>query len=413
MKRWVNVQDPVAVGLALVLTLIGIIFSFDAAFARSIQAGHGVLPREFTDQVIWTAISLTLGWLVSRHSHGRLQKLATPLWVVTFVLLVAALFPPLRFAQNGAYRWIHVWKFNFQPAELAKLAVVLYLAKCFSDRRSWPRKIKTYKSLDQRFTNVAVPKLRRLWPAIWVALGICVIGKEPDMGTGLVIVAVGFAIAIEGGATLKSLAWGAVCGAIGCVLFFVAEPYRWTRLVNHSHRWESGFIDDSGFQTVQSEIAMASGHLLGTGIGAGHAKHVIPAATTDFVMATVAEEFGFIGAILVLALLACLVFRLLWRAQKSRERFARLTIIGIAAWLGFQGCVNLLQANGTLPPIGIPFPFVSTGGSSLVALWLAIGVSEALAARAAPTHAVVEEGDENYALSRDGRRDRRSRLSRA
>jgi cell division protein FtsW (lipid II flippase) len=182
--------------------------------------------------------------------------------------------------------------------------------------------------------------------------------------------------------------------------------------VNHFQRWETQNIDDSGYQTVQSEIAMANGGLNGVGPGAGHAKHLMPATTTDFVMATVAEEFGFLGATAVLTLLGALVIRLLYRASQAQDRFAMLTLTGIAAWLGFQGCVNVLQANGTLPPIGIPFPFVSSGGSSLLALWMAIGVTEALAVvKPVPTHAVVEEGVD--AAGSDRRRDGRTRLSRA
>jgi cell division protein FtsW len=260
--------------------------------------------------------------------------------------------------------------------------------------------------------TVASAKLKRWLPAVWVLLGILLIEKEPDMGTGLVMATSAFAIAALGGATKKSLLAGVAMAVVLCGFMLVAQPYRWTRIVNHFQRWEQRNIDDSGYQTVQSEIGMASGGVNGVGSGAGHAKHLMPATTTDFVMATVAEEYGFIGSITVLGLLGSMVIRLLHRASQIKDRFAMLTLTGIATWFGFQGCVNLLQANGTLPPIGIPFPFVSSGGSSLLALWAAIGVTEAIAVtRPAPSHAVVEEAPN--AAGSDRRRDGRTRLSRA
>lgn len=164
--------------------------------------------------------------------------------------------------------------------------------------------------------------------------------------------------------------------------FIVAkEPYRIERFEHHWTRWTDKNVDDTGYQTVQSELAMAAGGFAGVGIGAGRAKHIMPAATTDFVMATVGEEFGFIGSLTIIGLLGALCFRLVALARKTKDEFAMLVLYGVSSWIGVQGAVNVMMANGLLPAIGIPLPFISTGGSSLVALWMAIGLTQAVLVR--------------------------------
>lgn len=413
MKQRLAIHDPIVLLLSAALTVVGLFFAFDAGFVRSLQHGHGAVPPEFVSQVTFLPLALLAGWGCSRIAPDWIRRHAHLIWFACAAMLVMALVPPFRHTMNGADRWVKiVGPLQFQPAEFAKLGAVLYLASVFTKRAAWPSKIRRSRTFPLWLDTVAVPKLQRWLPAIWVIVGIGLIEKEPDMGTGLVIAAAGVAIATAGGATRKSILGGVVAAVMLCGVMLVVQPYRWTRIVNHFQRWEQKNIDDSGYQTVQSEIAMASGGFRGVGSGAGHAKHLMPATTTDFVMATVGEEFGFAGAAVVLTLLGALVVRLLFRASATKDRFAMLTLTGVATWLGFQGCVNLLQANGTLPPIGIPFPFVSSGGSSLLALWAAVGVTEAVAVRrAAPSHAVVQEAPD--AAGSDRRRDGRTRLSRA
>ena len=380
MKQRLAIYDPLTLLCAALLTGVGVFFAFDAGFVRSLQHGHGAIPSEFISQLEFLPVALIAGWGCSRLQPDFLRRAAKFIWIGCLLLLLMALVPPFRHTMNGADRWVKIiGPLQFQPAEFAKLGAVLFLAAVFAKRAAWPNKIRKPRTFALWLDTVAVAKLKRWMPALVVIAGIGLIEKEPDMGTGLVIAASGVAIAMVGGATRKSLFGGVAVAVVLCGFMLVAQPYRLTRVVNHFQRWEQRNIDDSGYQTVQSELAMAVGGLNGVGSGAGHAKHLMPATTTDFVMATVAEEYGFLGAITVLGLLGVIVVRLLGRASHTKDRFAKLTLTGVAAWLGFQGCVNLLQANGTLPPIGIPFPFVSSGGSSLLALWAAIGVSEAIA----------------------------------
>ncbi|MHB8637338.1 MAG: FtsW/RodA/SpoVE family cell cycle protein [Fimbriimonadaceae bacterium] len=413
MKQRFAVHDQLTLLCAGILTAVGLFFAFDAGFVRSLQHGQGAVPREFVSQLEFLPLALIAGLACSRLRPEFYRRWAVFIWVGCLALLVMALFAPFRHTMNGADRWVKIaGPVQFQPAEFAKLGAILYLAAVFAKRTAWPRKIRRSRTFALWLDTVAIAKLKRWIPAVVVIAGITLIEKEPDMGTGLVIAAAGVAIATTGGATRKSLVFGVLAAVILCAFMLVAQPYRMARIVNHFQRWEQRNIDDSGYQTVQSEIAMAGGGLKGVGSGSGHAKHLMPATTTDFVMATVAEEFGFLGTMFVLGLLAVIVVRLLYRAAATQDRFGKLTLTGVAVWLGFQGCVNLLQANGTLPPIGIPFPFVSSGGSSLLALWAAIGVSEAIAVRRPiASHAVVEEA--SNAVDSDRRRDGRTRLSRA
>jgi cell division protein FtsW len=183
------------------------------------------------------------------------------------------------------------------------------------------------------------------------------------------------------------------------------------RILNHGQRWEDANRDDVGYQTVQSETAMANAGPFGTGIGVGRAKHMLPAATTDFVLATVAEETGLIGSLVILALLAALAWRLLQLAHRTRGSYGKLVLLGIALWIGVQSSINVMMANGTLPAIGIPLPFISSGGSSLLALMAAMGIAQSVVAHPIQDKAVVEAGeDETY---RDRRRHGRARFSRA
>jgi cell division protein FtsW len=168
-------------------------------------------------------------------------------------------------------------------------------------------------------------------------------------------------------------------------------------------------MDDTGYQTVQSEIALASGGPIGVGPGAGRAKQVLPAATTDFILATIGEEFGLFGVLLVLCVLGALVIRLFQLAANAPNRFAGMVLVGVGSWIGFQTILNVMMVNATLPAIGVPLPFISSGGSSLVSLWLGVGLCQAVLQPAPePTAEVEKKGAPN----RNRWRNRRPRISR-
>ncbi|HZH99200.1 MAG TPA: FtsW/RodA/SpoVE family cell cycle protein [Fimbriimonadaceae bacterium] len=409
MKALFRPRDPVLFFLTLLLTLMGLLFIFDAGYARSLASGYGPIPREFRAQLMYLPVSLFVAGLVASASSEKWRRWSKPLFWISFVALLLPMMPVVGVERNGAARW---FKFGplpeVQPAEFVKLTTILFLAAVFAGRKAWPSKIRRAKHWADALDRIWIPKFKRLLPAFFVLAAVVLIEKEPDLGTGAVVAATAFVMFVLGGATRKTLLYGGLLAVIGVGILIAEEPYRLERINVHAHRWDAANMDDLGYQTVQSELAMASGGLIGNGPGSGRAKHVLPAATTDFVIATIGEEFGLVGMLVVIGALAALVLRLLWLAQRAPTQFAALVLGGTAAWIGIQSCVNIMMANGFLPAIGIPLPFISSGGSSLIALWMALGVCQAVLVPAP----VRQRGNE-VAPDRNGWRHRRTRLSRA
>ncbi len=375
-----KVLDPVLMFLGLLATAIGLLVIFDAGFARSMQTQRGVVPREFLSQLAFLPIAIAASVLLSSVSQDKWLKWSKPLWLITVVLLLAVMVPNLRYAMNGATRWIKIGPLVLQPAEFAKITSILYIAGVFATRKPWSKLLKPPKHFADWLDRFAVPKLSRVLPAIWILSSVVVIAKEPDLGTAAIIAVTAFAIFAVGGASTKSLLLSVGIALVGVVVLIKMEPYRVARFENHNSRWSNENMDDTGYQLVQSEVAMASGGATGVGIGAGRAKHVLPATTTDFIMATVGEEFGLLGSLMVLGVLGAIVLRLIQLAAKAKTPFAKYVLCGVASWFAIQTCVNVMMANGSLPAIGIPLPFISSGGSSLIALWIALGLCQSVLA---------------------------------
>jgi cell division protein FtsW len=401
LTRALKHYDPILLLLTLLVTGLGLFFIFDAGYARSLALGYGPLPPEFRGQAMFLLPAAVAGFFASRISGERWFKLSKVVWIVSLLLLIAVEVAGKEL--NGAKRWLALGPINIQPAEFAKLATVIYLAGCFANRPTWPEERWRFPNFWLYLDNVILPKVKRALPALWVLIAFVLIEIEPDLGTGAVVAATAYAMFFPGGVSKKSILVATALAIAGAGLMVWKQPYRMDRVTNHMHRWDARNLDDIGYQTVQSELAMANGGLLGVGVGAGRAKHVMPATTTDFVMATVGEEFGLFGALVVIGALGALVWRLLWLAYRTTSRFAMLVLYGVAAWIGIQTCVNVMMANGFLPAIGIPLPFISSGGSSLVALWMAIGVCQGVVLPE-PAKGEVNE------TRRNGRRHRRARV---
>lgn len=417
MNRKPIFTDLIVPALACILTAIGLFFAVDAGYARSMHGGHGAIPPEFYSQVEGWILGLIGAFFISKLNSAQLKRAAIPFWGLVYVLLLLTAFSPLHIIKSGAARWIHFGPIVIQPAELAKIGAVLMMAHWFSNRKSFAVQKKRFKDVWQRMDHEIWPRIMRWAPIILFLPAILLIEKEPDMGTAFVIVCICFGVAIFGGARWKSIAFAGLVTVLAVAVFIRMQPYRMERISNHGSQWSDVNIDGPGFQQLQARVSMAYGGLLGVGIGNGRAKHVIPAPTTDFMMATISEETGFIGSMFVLFLLGALCLRLGMLSQETDDKFAALVLIGLAAWLAVQGSVNVLQANDTLPAIGIPFPFISSGGSSLTALWLAVGCAQA-ALRPAPKklkEAVVDDrvhrrGDGGTHLPRTGNSTGRERV---
>ena len=390
---------------SLVATCLGVFFIFDAGYARSIQANHGPIPREFRAQLIFFFLSVFIYYLTSTIRPNFWKKYAKPCFWLCFMTLILVEIPGLGVEMNGAKRWLGFGPFSIQPAEFMKVAVILFLAAVFWNRPQFTPYKKMTKNWGEWMDKKFVPKMKRIWPAVWVLIAVYIIEREPDLGTAAVIIATSFAMMFLGGISKKSILTISILGLLGVGFLVTLEPYRIERILSHGARWTPEQLDDMGYQTTQSETAMAGGGLVGVGIGSGRAKHMLPAATTDFIMATIGEEFGLIGALAILAIIGWITVRIIRQAMSIGDRFAQLFLYGTAAWIGIQTCVNMMMVNGTLPAIGIPLPFISSGGSSLLALWAALGICQSFISNKIKLEGKVNE------ISDNRRRDRRAYIS--
>jgi cell division protein FtsW len=367
--------------LAASLTGFGLVIVLSASSVVSI-AYYGTPWSLFERQVMWTALGVVAFAFASRSDLRRVRQLAVPLLVITLVLLVAVLAPGIGKTAGGSSRWVGAGPIRIQPSELAKLAFAIFAADLVARR----------EHLADQIQHVVRPMVLVLGLA-----GILIL-KQPDMGTAIVLVCIATSVLYAGGVRSRILV--TVMGGLllaGSVLALSA-PYRRARLLS--------FIDPfahastSGYQVVQSLEALGSGHLIGTGLGGSVAKWgFLPNAQTDFIFAVIGNELGLIGGLLVLLAFAGLGALGLRIAARSTDRFAALLATGLTCWIVCQAFINVGGVIGILPETGIPLPFLSFGGSSLVVALGAIGLlvniarhPEGPARQAAPRRRLVGSG---------------------
>lgn len=346
-------------GIALIvaiLTMLGVVMVLSASSVMALsREGSGLVY--FQKQLLWAALgvaALLVTLRVPLHFWRRLTGVAL---LVSFSLMVAVLLPGVGREVNGARAWIDIGPLGFQPAELMKLALLLYTADLLTRRAD---------RMNEARTTLGPPLV------LLGAAGVLIM-VQPDLGSGLVLVAIVLAIAFIGGTPLVPLATvSAGAGLLG-LLFVASAPYR-------RDRWLA-FLDlashraDEGFQVWQSLVGIASGGITGTGLGAGKSKWgFLPEAHTDFIFAILAEELGLVGVVVVCALFAALGVLGIQVALRAEDRYAMLLAGGITAWLVVQALINIGGVVGMLPLTGLTLPFLSFGGTSLLVSMAAAGL---------------------------------------
>ena len=346
-------------GSTIALCLIGavMVFSASAVTAREEYGnGYTFLIR----QLIWVAIGLAGMFKLMNMDYRNLRQ-PRVIFIslsVTLVLLIAVFFLD---RSHATHRWARVGPFSFQPSELAKLVVIFYLA-WFLANRTAPRSV----GVNDPFRTLA-PVLG----TILLIVGLVV--AEPDMGTACMISLIAFVMLYVAGLSLRYVAGGVLASLPIIYLLIVRVPYRLQRV-------QTFFSPGSdpqghGFQLLQSLIAVGSGGFTGVGLMESHQKlFFLPEAHTDFIFSIISEEMGFIGAVIVIGLFAVYGWRGLIAAMKAPDDFGKLLGIGITTMIVGQALVNLSVVLGMLPTKGIPLPFISYGGSSLMGMLLATGV---------------------------------------
>jgi cell division protein FtsW len=348
--------DSWLLAVTLILLSVGVVMVYSAS---AIVAAERFRDPYFflKKQVFWAVLGCGALWLTLRTDYRRLEKLVLPLLVVAAILLVLVLIPGLGVSVNGSRRWLRMGPLSFQPAELAKLTLVVYLAAFLARKRD---------DLADFWQGVA--------PPLMVGAGFAgLVLLQPDLGNSLTLLVLTLGLLFLAGAPTKWLALVVLPALPLGVLAVLMAPYRLRRVFAFLDPWQDP--RGSGFQIIQSWLALGGGGLVGRGMGESKQKlFYLPEAHTDFIFAILGEELGFIGAALVVGLFAVLVWRGLRIGLRAADPFGAYLALGITVLVATQTLVNLGVVTGMLPTKGLPLPFLSFGGSALLVTMLATGV---------------------------------------
>lgn len=333
----------------IVLSLFGLLMVFDASSFEAFNEFGDKLY--FIRQQLISAVigSIFLVFFIFFDYH-RLEKYALPLLIISLFLLLLVFVPGLGVLAGGAHRWLKFGGFTIQPAEIIKLASIIYFASIFQ------KKVQTQKFIA-------------LLGIVSIIVGVF----QKDLGSVLVYSFIALTLYFIAGAPIIHFIGLLLAGMVGVVGFIITAPYRIQRVL----AFIDPFADPKGYtyHIAQVLIAIGSGGLLGLGIGQSRQKFsYIPEVTTDSIFSVIGEEFGFIGCLFLIALIYILIFRSFKISEQAPDRFGKLLAVGITIWLGSQTVVNLSAMIALLPLTGIPLPFISYGGSALIANLVAVGI---------------------------------------
>ena len=342
--------------LIAVLVVIGLVMVLSASSVEALRQ-YGSSWYFFKRQLMWVTLGSTAMAVTMRMDYRWWRRMAGPLLCTCCFMLLVVLVPGIGVRVGGSSRWLGFGAWRVQPSELAKLAMALYCADLLARRRDRMR--------DLRVT------LRPILVVLFVVAMLVM--RQPDMGTTLVLASIVVSILFVAGTPLPALVGTLALGAAGAFALGMTASYRRARLLSFLHPWSDR--SNTGYQLVQSIVGLASGGVAGVGLGASRAKWgFLPNAHTDFIFAIVGEELGLLGSLLVVALFAALAVLGVRAAARAPDRFGVLLGTGITAWLVGQAVINIGTVVGILPVTGVPLPFVSFGGSSLVIAMGAVGI---------------------------------------
>jgi cell division protein FtsW len=296
-------------------------------------------------------------WVVQRIDLSLLSRHINRAVVATMALMVLPLLPVIGISVNGARRWFGYSWVRIQPSEIAKLVMIVFAADLLTRR------------------STRVHDWQQVLLPIMAVFGVfaLLLMAEPNLGTTMVLASILLVMMFVGGVTWRPLASVTALFVGAAALFAFAVPWRMRRLVSYTDPWNdpSGI----GLQSIQSRIGIATGGLRGVGLGGSRVKWwFLPEADTDFIFAIVGEELGLIGCVMVVALLLGLGYFGIRTAMRATDRFGMLLAVGITTWIVLQAFVNIGAVVGALPITGVPLPFVSAGGSSLIFTMAGVGI---------------------------------------
>ena len=353
MKRegFFSFDKPLAVSAA-VLSCMGLLFIYSAS-SYSAELQYGDAFRYVETQAVALALGVAAMFAVSFVRPEKIKKYSFVLFAVGVALLAAVFVPGFGVESYGAKRWINLGFFTVQPSEYAKFAMVAFLA-AFAAKKG----VGTFP--------------RALVFLATAGLVCLLLLLEPNMSVTICVGAAAFVLLFAAGAKPTHLAVILVPVVALGIALIVAEPYRVRRLLAFLDPWSSPL--DEGYQLIQSYYALGSGGLFGVGLFNSRQKYLfLPFAESDFILSVIGEETGFFGVLGVLALFAVIIVRGTLIAARARDRYSCYLAAGITALLALQTLMNVAVVCGAVPPTGLPLPFVSAGGSSLVCYFAAVG----------------------------------------
>ncbi len=348
--------DKILALSVILLSLFGLIMIYSAS---SIWAEY-----KFSDsfhylkyQLLFFIVGLVLMFIVSKIDYRLYYKKANTILICCFILLILVLIPGIGSVRNGSRSWFGIASFGIQPSEAAKLGLIIFTSKYLSKSNKF---LKSYKE--------------GVFPILGITfLFFGLIMLEPDLGTGVILVVAITALLFISGVNMKFFYGLGLLGVIGLVVLIVIAPYRMDRITAFINPWKDA--SGTGFQIIQSLYAIGPGGLLGTGFLNSIQKHFyLPEPQTDFIFSIIAEEFGVVGAFIVVGLFSLILYRGIKVALNSKDLFAKYLSLGIIFQLIFQALMNLMVVIGLIPVTGVTLPFLSYGGSSLLVSMVSIGI---------------------------------------
>jgi cell division protein FtsW len=382
---------------ALCLLAFGAVMVYSASSPLGALSPHGGNGAgQFIRYLAFGSLGLAAMLVLERRGLSLLTPQICRLMLLgSFALLLLVLVPGFGVSFNGARRWFAAGPIQFQPSEVMKLALVLYVARYLADH---PKRMRSFRQAVAPILIVAGP-------------AILLIVVEPDLGTGLVVAFTVATLMIAAGMPMRYLARLAAVAAVGVMLMVLAQPYQQARLTSFLHPWAATTAAGNGYQAVQGQIALGSGGLLGVGLGKSVQKiYYLPEAQNDFILAVIGEELGVLGICGVICLYGMIAYAGMRTARRAVGRYPKLLASGLTSLILCQGVLNIFVVLGLAPLTGVPLPFISYAPTNLSVMLASVGVLLNLSRPGARRLKVVEGQPTVSAADRERRRqDRRQR----
>ena len=339
----------------LALCIIGCVMVYSAS-SYSAQKNFNSSTYFLVKQIVGVVLGLFSCVFFSFYDYHKLKKFKWVLFILSTVLLLLVFVPKIGISNYGAKRWINLFGLSFQPSEIAKFSLVLFCACHFSKNRQTAKSFKA------------------MLPVLFVGGTFCLLViLEPNMSITMCLGITMLCMLFFGGVRSKYFALIAIPALCLVPILIIIEPYRLQRLTAFLNPWNSP--QGEGFQIIQSLYSLGNGGLFGVGLFSSRQKYLyLPFAESDFIFSIICEELGYFGAGVILLIFAILIFCLIKISLNAKDMFASLLASGIACVISTQVILNILVVTSTIPPTGLPLPFISAGSTSLVVFMSAIGV---------------------------------------